>query len=87
MLTLWFCHCVDVDDLRIGADGTVIVFFSDGSRFEYHTQSRLWREISPEILLDDKSKGQNEEFNVATSTGQKIGAAGLQLAQDEAEIS
>lgn len=38
-----------VDDLKIGADGTVLVFFNDRSRFEYHAGTRLWREVSPEI--------------------------------------
>ena len=34
---------VYVEDLRVTPDGTVIVFFTDRSRFEYHQETRLWR--------------------------------------------
>lgn len=40
-----------VDDLKVGSDGTVIVFFSDKTRFEYHVPARIWREINPDIEL------------------------------------
>ena len=46
---------VYVEDLRVADDGTVIVFFTDKTRFEYHTASRLWREINPDIDLDAPS--------------------------------
>jgi len=46
---------VYVEDLRVANDGTVIVFFTDKTRFEYHTASRLWREINPDIDLDAPS--------------------------------
>ena len=49
---------VYVDDLRVADDGTVIVFFTDKSRFEYHTGTRLWREINPDIELDGE-KGKS----------------------------
>ena len=50
---------VYVEDLRVADDGTVIVFFTDKSRFEYHMGTRLWREINPDIELDgDKRKSQ-----------------------------
>ena len=77
---------LDVTDLKIGQDGTVIVFLSDESRYEYHAPSRLWREINKEITLEN-NKGKKEDFSVATSTGQKIGAAGLQLAAEEVEVN
>lgn len=61
---------VYVEDLQVGADGTVIVFLTDKSRFEYHTGSRLWREIDPEIELKDMATAA-KQFPVTTSTGQK----------------
>ena len=74
---------LDVENLRVSADGNVIVFFTDKTRFEYHTGSRLWREISPEIELCERDVASNvEKFTVATTSGQKIGASGLQLMPD-----
>ena len=55
------------------------MFFSDKSRFEYHTGTRLWREINPDIELIDK-KGddlKSNPFTVAISNGQKVNASGL----------
>ena len=77
---------VYVEDLRVADDGTVIVFLTDKTRFEYHTGTRLWREINPDIELDVSSKpglaiGMDgvsaATFTVATSTGQKITSSGL----------
>ena len=84
---------IDVMDLRVADDGTVIVFFTDKTRFEYHTGTRLWREINPDIELGAGGSGNNAQqttsnanstaFAVATSTGQKITSSGLQLSADE----
>lgn len=49
ILTVFYGFVVDVQDLVVGADGTVIVFFTDGTRFEYHVGTRLWRELNPDI--------------------------------------
>lgn len=62
------------------ADGTVIVFFTDRSRFEYHLETRLWRQINPEIELEG---GANSQYPVATTSGQKIGTSGLKLADED----
>ena len=78
-----------MEDLRVADDGTVIVFFTDKTRFEYHTGVRLWREINPDIELDGSqkqkcaSKDTDKNFSVATTSGQKITSAGLQLNSDE----
>jgi len=63
-----------VEDLRVAADGSVIVFLTDKTRFEYHTGSRLWREINPEIELCEGEAGDVNKFTVATTSGQKIGS-------------
>ena len=63
-------YFIDVNDLKVAEDGTVIVFFSDNSRFEYHTGTRLWREINPDIeLLDKDNDAKKNPFTVITSTG------------------
>ena len=75
---------LDVEDLRVADDGTVIVFFTDKTRFEYNTGARLWREINPDIELDgQKGKSGDNHFAVATTSGQKITSAGLQLNSEE----
>ena len=72
---------VFVEDLKIGADGTVLVFFNDRTRFEYHSGTRLWREVSPEIEV--AAEDANSKFKVTTTSNVKIGTAGLQLSAEE----
>ena len=38
---------VYVDSVMIANDGTVVVFLTDKSRYEYDDKARTWREISP----------------------------------------
>jgi len=70
-----------VEDLQIGADGTVIVFFNDRSRFEYHAGTRLWREVNPDIEV--AAGKTDEKFKVATTSNQKILTTGLELGADD----
>lgn len=57
---------VDVEDLKVGADGTVVMFLTDKARFEYNTGSRLWRELNPEIELGQE---RANKFTVETTSG------------------
>jgi hypothetical protein len=43
-----------VEDLKVADDGSVLVFFNDKSRFEYHLGTRLWREVNPDIEVVSK---------------------------------
>ena len=73
---------VYVEDVRIGADGTVLVFLTDKSRFEYHTATRLWREVNADIEMATTSS-QSDLFKVATTSNVKIGTAGLHLSAED----
>jgi len=73
---------VYIEDLKIGADGTVLVFLTDKSRFEYHIATRLWREVNADIEMA-ATRSQADLFRVATTSNVKIGAAGLQLSSEE----
>lgn len=71
-----------MEDLKIGADGTVIVFLTDKSRFEYHTATRLWREVNADIEMATTNSSA-DLFKVSTTSHVKIGTAGLQLSAEE----
>ena len=57
-------------------DGTVIVFLTDKSRFEYDEKARTWRELSPafEWPLDSVT----DSYPVTTSSGQPLSKLGDQ---------
>lgn len=55
-----------MEDLKVGADGTVVMFLTDKARFEYNTGSRLWRELNPEIELGQE---RANKFTVETTSG------------------
>lgn len=55
-----------VEDLQVADDGSVLVFFSDKSRFEYHLGTRLWREVNPDIEVG--ALKNNEEFKIETTS-------------------
>lgn len=52
---------VYVEKLLLCDDGTVIVFMTDQSRFEYSHETRLWREISQQIELPEKILAASQE--------------------------
>ena len=52
---------VHVEKLLLCDDGTVIVFMTDQSRFEYSVETRLWREISQQIELPEKVLVANQD--------------------------
>ncbi len=66
-----------VEDLKVADDGSVLVFFSDKSRFEYHLATRLWREVNPDIEVGSSTKNEGSKFKIETTSQQKITAAGL----------
>ena len=63
---------VYVDKLLLCDDGSVIVFLTDQSRFEYSTETRLWREISQQIELPEKSLISSQEKYTVQVAGKPI---------------
>jgi hypothetical protein len=60
---------VFVDSLIVTGDGTVIVFLSDKSQFEYAEKARVWREITSAFEGEDLV---SDCYPVTTSGGQNI---------------
>ena len=60
---------VYVDSLIVSCDGTVIVFLSDKSQFEYVEKARVWREITSAFEGEDLV---SDSYPVTTSGGQNI---------------
>lgn len=58
---------VYVDTAVVANDGTVIVFLSDKSRFEYDEKARTWREISP--AFEWPQDAVTDSYVVTTSQG------------------
>ena len=63
---------VYVEKLLLCDDGTVIVFLTDQSRFEYSNETRLWREISQQIELPEKSLVASQEKYTVQVGGKPI---------------
>lgn len=38
-----------LEKLRLGSDGTILIFLSDKSNFEYDNNMKEWKKISSEI--------------------------------------
>lgn len=39
-----------IEQLRLLADGSVMIFLSDGSSFEYDLKMQMWRQLASNII-------------------------------------
>ena len=44
-------YSIVVEDVSVCEDGTVFIFFTDNSKFEYVPSTRLWKEVNQGIDL------------------------------------
>lgn len=58
------------DNVIVANDGTVMVFLTDKSRFEYDDRARTWREISPAFEWPQDAVTDN--YPVLTSQGHPL---------------
>lgn len=73
---------VYVDNIIVANEGTVIVFLTDKSRFEYDEKARTWRELS--LAFEWPQDAVTDSYAVTTSSGHPLNKlAELQREMDE----